>query len=147
MYSKAPLLRFTPYSKYMFPPRVHCTLSYFCLSCSIFYLLLFSPFFHHSLCTYPYFPSLNFTCLLPVLPAVSLALLLSLSPLLFRVPALTFKCSPLPPASPSLCFPCSFLPSSPSLSVSGHVLASSEQNSLLTEAEARWQLRDGSYQL
>lgn len=35
---------FTPYSKYMFPPRVHCTLSCSCLICSIFYLLFFLYF-------------------------------------------------------------------------------------------------------
>lgn len=98
----------------------------------------FSFFFPSFSLYLPIFLSLNFTCLLPVHPAVSPALLLHLS-------------SPLSPLSFSL----SYLPLSPlcasslshSLSVSSHVLACSEQNPLLTEAEARWRLRDGSYQL
>lgn len=86
---------FTPYSKYMFPPTVHCTLSCSCLICSIFYLLFFL-----------YFSILiSFTKFHPSSP-IPLSLMLCL---FFFFCSSSFLLSPLsfsflPPAFSSLCF-------------------------------------------
>lgn len=106
------------------------------LSCSIFYRFLFSTF-----PLYPYFITLNFTCLPP-----PRCLSCSASPA--PSPSRSHLQDPLslPPSLSSRCFlPSSSLPVSPG--VRRHVSASSEQNLLLTEAEARWRLRDGSRKL
>jgi len=150
MYSRAPLLRFIPCSKYMFPPRVHCT-----LSCSRFHFLNLLPFLFLSFFTFSssFFP-LFFVYLYPRFSHLISLVFSLVRPNVSRLHLLASAPSRLPPLScPSLtsssCLLLSLLyspppPHTPLCLPVGYLRA---KNPVITDAEARWRLRDGSYQL